>query len=75
MRTMARSSTAGANIQPPGGAAVGREDAKSQVLAAIGELVDAGKAEFRHGPKGETELRLLSGEVFVLGEVAVTRVA
>ncbi|WP_246671619.1 hypothetical protein [Mesorhizobium sp. B2-4-12] len=72
---MASSSAAGANIQPPGSAAVRREDAKSQVLAAIGGLVDAGKAELRHGPKGETELRLPSGEVFVLGEVSVTRVA
>lgn len=75
MRAMASSSAAGANSRISAGAAVSREDAKSQVLAAIGELVDAGKAELRHGPKGETELRLPSGEVFVLGEVAVTRVA
>lgn len=72
MRTMARSSTAGANSQIANGAAI---DAKSQVLAAIGELVDDGKAEWIRTASGEVELRLLSGEVFVLGEVSVTRVA
>ena len=71
MRTMARSSTAGANSQIANGIAV---DAKSQVLAAIGELVDGGKAEWRRTASGEIELRLLSGEVFLLGAVTVTRV-
>ena len=72
MRAMARSSTTGANSQ----ITVSRpEDAKSQVLAAIVELVDAGKAEWSRNANGEVELRLLSGEVFVLGEVSVTRVA
>lgn len=73
MRTMARSS--GANVQAANGAAVSREDAKSRVLAAISELVDDGKAEWSRGESGEIELRLISGEVFVLGDVAVTRVA
>ncbi|MBZ9775330.1 hypothetical protein [Mesorhizobium sp. CO1-1-8] len=50
-------------------------EAKSQVMAAIGELVDDGKAEWNHTATGDIELRLLSGEVFVLGEVSVTRVA
>lgn len=72
MRTTARSSTAGANIEIANGAAI---DAKSQVLAAIGGLVDGGKAEWTRTATGEIELRLLSGEVFLLGEVAVTRVA
>ncbi|TPK57690.1 hypothetical protein FJ546_25485 [Mesorhizobium sp. B2-4-19] len=72
MRTMARSSAAGANIEIANGAAI---DAKSQVLAAIGKLVDAGKAEWGRTASGEIELRLLSGEVFLLGEVSVTRVA
>ncbi|WP_246707397.1 hypothetical protein [Mesorhizobium sp. NZP2077] len=69
---MARTSTAGAHIEITNGAAI---DAKSQVFAAIGELVDDGKAEWRRTASGEIELRLLSGEVFVLGEVSVTRVA
>lgn len=72
MRTMARSSTARANIEIASGAVI---DAKSQVWAAIGELVDDGKAEWNRTASGEVELRLLSGEVFVLGEVSVTRVA
>ncbi|ODA96078.1 hypothetical protein BFX40_26635 [Mesorhizobium sp. SEMIA 3007] len=72
MRTMARPSAAGANIEIANGAAI---DAKTQVLAAIGELVDDGKAVWSRTASGEVELRLLSGEVFVLGEVSVTRVA
>ncbi|WP_246740967.1 hypothetical protein [Mesorhizobium sp. NZP2298] len=69
---MARSSTTGANSQ----IAVSRpEDAKSLVLAAIGELVDTGRAEWSRTATGEIELRLSSGEVLVLGEVSVTRVA
>jgi|GEM_PF-5303452 len=72
MRTMARSSAAGANIEIANSAAI---DAKSQVLAAIGGLVADGKAEWSRTASGEIELRLLSGEVFLLGEVAVTRVA
>ncbi|BCG79424.1 hypothetical protein MesoLj113b_29660 [Mesorhizobium sp. 113-3-3] len=72
MRTMARPSAARAQSQNANGAAI---DAKSRVLAAIGELVDSGKAEWSRTATGEVELRLLSGEVFLLGEVAVTRVA
>ncbi len=71
MRTMARSSTAGANVQN----AVSWEDAKSLVVAAIGELVDDGRAEWSRTATGEVELRLVSGEVFLLGAVSVTRVA
>ncbi|WP_244730812.1 hypothetical protein [Mesorhizobium sp. 113-3-3] len=69
---MARPSAARAQSQNANGAAI---DAKSRVLAAIGELVDSGKAEWSRTATGEVELRLLSGEVFLLGEVAVTRVA
>ncbi|WP_352633874.1 hypothetical protein [Mesorhizobium sp. M0496] len=43
-------------------------------MAAIGELVDGGKAEWSRTATGEIELRLLTGEVFVLGEIFVTRV-
>jgi len=43
--------------------------------ASTGELVDDGKAVWSRTASGEVELRLLSGEVFVLGEVSVTRVA
>lgn len=44
-------------------------------MAAIGGLVDEGRAEWNHTATGEIELRLLSGEVFVLSEMSVTRVA
>ncbi|MGX7873738.1 hypothetical protein ACVDG5_014115 [Mesorhizobium sp. ORM6] len=43
-------------------------------MAAISELVDEGKAEWNHAATGEIELRLSTGEVFVLGEESVTRV-
>ncbi|WP_246696134.1 hypothetical protein [Mesorhizobium sp. SARCC-RB16n] len=72
---MARSSITGANSQIANGAAVNREDAKTLVMAAIGTLVEDGKAEWSRTATGEIELRLLSGEVFLLGEVCVTRVA
>ncbi|MEI9431379.1 hypothetical protein [Mesorhizobium sp. Cs1299R1N3] len=75
MRAMARSSTAGANSQVANGAAVSREDAKTLVMAAMGELVEDGQAEWGRTASGEFELRLVTGEVFVLGEVSVTRVA
>lgn len=45
------------------------------VMAAIGELVGGGHAEWSRSGTGEIELRLVSGEVFVLGEVSVMRVA
>ncbi|MBZ9670788.1 hypothetical protein [Mesorhizobium sp. ES1-3] len=72
---MARSSTTGANSQIANGAAVNREDAKTLVMAAMGELVEDGQAEWSRTATGEIELRLMSGEVFVLGEMSVTRVA
>ncbi|MBZ9854248.1 hypothetical protein LB566_10570 [Mesorhizobium sp. CA13] len=76
MRATARSSITGANSQISGSVAVRRaEDAKSLVMAAIRELVDAGQAEWNRTASGEFELRLLTGEVFLLGEMSVTRVA
>ncbi|UCI22025.1 hypothetical protein FJ970_14155 [Mesorhizobium sp. B2-1-8] len=75
MREMARSPTTGANSQIANGEAVNREDAKALVMAAMGELVEDGQAEWSRTATGEIELRLMSGEVFVLGEVSVRRVA
>ncbi|RUV33941.1 hypothetical protein EOB49_28095 [Mesorhizobium sp. M7A.F.Ca.MR.148.00.0.0] len=76
MRAMARSHDSVTNRTARTAAAGKRaEKAKSQVMAAIGGLVDEGRAEWNHTATGEIELRLLSGEVFVLGEVSVTRVA
>ncbi|RWB00468.1 MAG: hypothetical protein EOQ39_19800 [Mesorhizobium sp.] len=72
MRAMARSHD---NVTDGTAAGKSAEKAKSQVMAAISELVDDGKAEWNHTVTGDIELRLLSGEVFVLGEVSITRVA
>ncbi|TGQ64189.1 hypothetical protein EN829_020385 [Mesorhizobium sp. M00.F.Ca.ET.186.01.1.1] len=72
MRAMARPSDA--EKQVLSGAAASRDDAKSKVLAAIGALVDGGRAEWSRSASGEIELRLSTGEVFVLGAVSVTRV-
>ncbi|MER9335343.1 hypothetical protein NKJ06_15315 [Mesorhizobium sp. M0293] len=72
MRAMA--SSPDANSQTQAAASRSIQDAKSRVMAAIGELVDGGKAEWSRTATGEIELRLLTGEVFVLGEIFVTRV-
>ncbi|WP_246675353.1 hypothetical protein [Mesorhizobium sp. B2-3-4] len=74
---MASSPAAGETRQIHGKADVRRhmDDAKSLVLAAIGEWVDDGKAEWSRTASGEIELRLSTGEVFVLGEASVTRIA
>lgn len=76
MRAMASSPAAGENRQTHGKVDVRQraDDAKSLVLAAIGNLIDDGKAEWGRTASGETELRLSTGEVFELGEGSVTRV-
>jgi hypothetical protein len=76
MGAMARSSASGENSQSSNGAAIDHaEDAKSLVMAAIGELVAQGKADWTLTANGDIELRLPSGEAFVLGEITVTRIA
>lgn len=75
MRAMARSHDSVTDGTTRTAASQHAQEAKSQVMAAIGGLVDEGKAEWNHTATGDIELRLLSGEVFVLGEVSVTRVA
>ena len=76
MRAMARSPTTDAKPRGNGTAATPRsQDAKSLVMTAIGELVDGGKAEWNLTTSGEIELRLFTGEVFLLGEFSVARLA
>ena len=66
-----------ANSQTRNGAAIGPAtgQAKSLVMTAIGQMVEDGKAEWSRTATGETELRLLTGEVFLLGEISITRIA
>lgn len=77
MRAMPRSPESSTDATSQAQAAGSRRapDAKSRVMAAIGELVDDGNAEWNRTATGEIELRLSTGEVFLLGEVFVTRVA
>ena len=77
MRAMARSPESSTDATGQTQAAGSRRapDAKSLVMATVGALVDDGKAEWNRTATGEIELRLLTGEVFLLGEVSITRVA
>ncbi|MER9583182.1 hypothetical protein [Mesorhizobium sp. M0276] len=70
----AMASSPDANSQTQAAASRGIQEAKSRVMAAIGTLVDDGRAEWSRTATGEIELRLWTGEVFVLGEIFVTRV-
>jgi hypothetical protein len=49
--------------------------AKTVVLAAIGTQVAAGHAEWKTLETGEIELRLVTGETFLLAEAAIIRLA
>ncbi|RWC23789.1 hypothetical protein [Mesorhizobium sp.] len=75
MRATARSPTTDATSRTQAAGSRSAEGSKLLVMAAIGELVDDGKAEWSRTTTGDIELRLLTGEVFVLGEFSVTRVA
>ncbi|MEO5757367.1 MAG: hypothetical protein ABIQ51_10995 [Mesorhizobium sp.] len=49
--------------------------AKALVMTAIGQMVDDGAAEWSLAATGEIELRLATGEVFLLGDQEITRLA
>ncbi len=51
------------------------DPAKALVMSSIGELVTRGHAEWRTLRNGDVELRLATGEVFLLGDQSVTRTA
>ncbi|ESY70138.1 hypothetical protein NKJ90_10765 [Mesorhizobium sp. M0051] len=72
MRAMASSPDANSRTQAAASRRI--QEAKSRVMAVIGTLVDDGRAEWSRTATGEIELRLWTGEVFVLGEIFVTRV-
>ncbi|MER9948448.1 hypothetical protein [Mesorhizobium sp. M0047] len=72
MRAMASSPDTNSRTQAAASRRI--QEAKSRVMAVIGTLVDDGRAEWSRTATGEIELRLWTGEVFVLGEIFVTRV-
>jgi hypothetical protein len=49
--------------------------AKALVMSSIAELVSRGRAEWSTLESGDVELRLPDGEIFVLGDQTVTRIA
>jgi hypothetical protein len=49
--------------------------AKALVMSSIAELVSRGCAEWSTLESGDVELRLPGGEIFVLGDQTVTRIA
>ena len=78
MRAMARSpdTTADGSSQTRDSSRDRRaDDAKSLVMTVVSQMVDNGKVEWNLTTTGDIELRLLTGEVFLLGEISVTRVA
>jgi hypothetical protein len=51
------------------------DPAKALVMSSIAELVNRGCAEWSTLESGDVELRLPGGEIFVLGDQTVTRIA
>ena len=51
----------------------GRDLDKLTVLAAIDKLVEAGTAEWRRLPEGNTEIRLSTGQRYRLAESGIFR--
>lgn len=51
------------------------DPAKALVMASITELVNRGCAQWSTLESGDVELRLPGGEIFVLGDQTVTRIA
>ena len=51
------------------------DPAKALVIASLSGLVSRGHAQWRSLRNGDVELRLATGEVFLLGDRSVTRTA
>ena len=75
---MFRNGDGGANERCPRKALTNQRrpdtDAKVAVMEAVRRIVNSGAAELKPLVNGDIELKLHSGEVFHLGEVAITRV-
>jgi hypothetical protein len=50
-------------------------DAKTLVMSHVGQLVADGYAEWDVLPNGDVELRFHTGEIFILAEMMVVRIA
>ncbi len=71
-----RGSKPGSTMDAPESIAESSADrAKALVFAGIGRLVDDGRASWRLSESGDVELRLATGEVFLLGGTTMTRIA
>jgi hypothetical protein len=51
------------------------DPAKALVMSCVGEFVSCGHAEWSLLDNGTVELRFLTGEIFLLGDQTVTRMA
>ena len=63
------------NVADEGGAVEDPDVAKALVMAELARIVEEGGAVIATLGSGTIELRLGTGEVFRLGETAVTRIA
>ena len=63
------------NVSDEGGALEDPDVAKALVMAELARIVEEGAAVIATLGSGTIELRLGTGEVFRLGETAVTRIA
>jgi hypothetical protein len=63
------------NVSDEGGALEDPDVAKALVMAELARIVEEGAAVIATLESGTIELRLVTGEVFRLGETAVTRIA
>jgi hypothetical protein len=63
------------NVSDEGSALEDPDVAKALVMAELARIVEEGAAVIATLESGTIELRLVTGEVFRLGETAVTRIA
>jgi hypothetical protein len=52
-----------------------KPQAKAYALQCIAKLVDEGLARLDHTADGVSELRLVTGEIYLLGEITLRRIA
>lgn len=75
MQGMKRGKPGGAVATPDPIPKRSADRAKALVIAGIGRLVRDGHASWRLSDTGDLELRLATGEVFLLGGTTMTRIA